>query len=97
MSTLVTTASCPGGTTVDVPLKGGPEFASTQIIITGRATGTVTITVRPTGGDFFETVSGGALTLSASRLISLAGFSIDTVRFSDGGTGAFSVTIIQRS
>lgn len=91
-----TTAVFPGGTAVNVDLAGPPMYANTQITFSGRATGVVTVTARASGGDVYETVTDAAIDLAVKRTLVINGFSVNSLRFSDAGTGAFTATIIQR-
>ncbi len=87
----------PGGTTVNVPLKAGPDYASTQIAFAGRATGTVTVTARGYGSDKFDAITGGAVNLATTGTLVIAGFSLAELKFVDAGSGTFDVTVIQRT
>ena len=97
MTTVVTNKQLTGGAAETLPLKGGPDFVSVQIGFSGRNTGTVTVSARGVGADNFDTVTGGAVNLATQGTLVIAGFSIADLKFTDGGTGAYTVNVIQRT
>lgn len=97
MATVVTFKDLAGGGAELVPLGGGPDFSSVQIGFSGRNTGTVTVSARGVGADNFDTVTGGAVNLATQGTLVIAGFAIAELKFTDAGSGAYKVNVIQRS
>lgn len=56
------------------------RFTETQIKITGPTSGTMTITVQPPNGDFYEAVTGGVLDLAISKSITISNYRIGKVK-----------------
>lgn len=86
-----------GGGVVTQELSGLPDQAFVQINFSGRATGVITVTAKAVGGDTFESVTDGAIDLATKRTLLINGFSLKELRFSDAGSGAVNITIIQRT
>lgn len=73
-----------------------PEMKVSQITISGRTSGTITITGVAKGGDSDESISGGSLDLSAERTLVVSGYSMESFTLTPDAAGDdFTVTVSQ--
>jgi len=73
------------------------EYHAIQVVIAGRATGTVTLTAKSLGGDVFEAFQPAlTLDLSVERTCVIGGNSLIALNFEiDAGGADFDATITQ--
>lgn len=74
-----------------------PDLKAVQFAISGRATGTIAVKVKPRGSDFFQEFETPiALDLTVDRVARINYFAIDELEFTPSENGDdFTVTIVQ--
>ena len=74
-----------------------PDLKAVQFAISGRATGTIAVKVKPRGSDFFQEFETPiALDLATDRVARVNYFAIDELEFTPSAAGSdFTVTVVQ--
>ena len=86
--------SSDGSSSVVIPVNN--KVTDTVITINGLGSGTATIRAKADGGDSFESIDGGSLSLSTNRTLLISDFQLDEVEISVSPSAAYDYRIEQR-
>ncbi|TXH09688.1 MAG: hypothetical protein E6R03_16350 [Hyphomicrobiaceae bacterium] len=93
MSNFVDVKPFTGGAVETMQLSGGPQCRQVQIGFDLRSTGSITVKARGVGAQSFDPVTNGVVNLATNNTLTIPG-AIAELQFTDGGTGAYKVTVI---